>query len=293
MRVLIQIGHQAEQDYTALTNALSDIKVQTCVWNERAVPTFEIFESFKPDVFIGASSLVTRSIVKCVEQYKPKTALFLDKKELAFAPDLIFSNKIIDAEIVPEIPRLKVYPCVNLNVALNAAKDESFDAEIVYIGSYRTERELINRYILPLADDYKLRIYGYGAYPIPCALGIIEYSNIKHALYNSIIYIYLTKNEEDYTWNPLLSMMVGTRVVTNNASLLRDFSSDYITDIKDCDISELIQIEHPHMKEQRREKGQAWILGNCTNYHYANSILSNLGIDLDSKLSAALAERIK
>lgn len=298
MRALIQTGHKYDQDITGFTNALADVGIQCMVWNESKLSAFATFEECKPDIFIGSTSLMTRAASKCLAQYKPKIALFAeDKPEFEVSPDVVMSYGVIDNDLCSNAIKLCINPCVNMSVITNPEQDASLHCEVLYVGGYNSPlRPQINKFILPLAHDYKLRVFGPGAWPIPHALGNVHYPNVKNIMRNADLYVYLSNSDDDLSWNPFVSMSVGTPVLTNNKKLLNLFNNYGILNFAfelggTMDISTLISASQVNRKEML-EAGRDIVYNHHTNYHYANYVLKHLGIDKKSELMAALAKRV-
>lgn len=295
MRALIQTGHKYDQDLTGLTNALADIGVKCMLWNESKMSAFGVFEECKPDFFIGAESLLSRATAKCLEKYKPKIALYVDgESKFEVKPDAIMSYGVISADKYNDSAKLCINPCVNMSVVTNSSLDPYLHCEVLYVGGYNTPlRPLVNTVVLPLAHDYKLRVFGPGAWPIPQALGNVHYPNVKNIMRNADLYVYLSNSDDDLSWNPFVAMSVGTPILTNNKRLANMFNQNglFAHLVRECDISNVLE-ESKVNREACLKIGRDYIYGNHTNYHYTDFILKHIGIDKTSELMDALAKRI-
>jgi hypothetical protein len=305
MNILVQVGYNADQEMTGVVNALRDAGQDVVTWSEKDIPAFNIFEDIKPGVFIGSAKLASRAIKKCLIKYKPKAAIYVDSTKPEdyenLKPDLLFSevDKIISDELMPDVRRLSIYPSINMSVSMNPVANTKLNTDVVFVGSYHpTNRHNIHKYIFPLAESKlcSFRIYGHGEWPMPNALGILEYANIKNVMYNAKLYLYLTPNDTDFTWNPLLSVSVGTQVLTNSKKTYETLGSDYIKLIGDNyleQVKDLLVNYNDDSKQARLRLGKDIIYGSYTNYHLAQSIMSSLDINLETKLQNALVKRIK
>lgn len=298
MKALIQTGHRYDQDMAGFTNALAEVGVECMLWSESKVSAFAAFDECKPDMFVSSTGLMTRALTKCFDKYKPKVALFVDEPcEFEVKPDVVMSYGVIDADKYNDSKKLAVYPCVNMNVVTNPKEDPSLKCEVLYVGGYNTAvRPLINKYVVPLAQDFKLRIYGPGNWIVPNALGTIYYGNVKNAMLNADSFIYLSNSDDDLSWNPFVAMSVGTPVFTNNKKILELFNSaekdlDFAFEIGKSDISEVIRTCRDSKLEMFM-KGRFFVYENYTNYHYADFILKHLGYDYTTKLLDSLRKRV-
>lgn len=296
MNAIIQTGHRFDQDMTGVANAFVDAGIRCMMWSEANRSAFSVFEEVKPDIFIGATSLLTRALRKCLEAHKPKTAMFVDEeneaKDIPEQVSLLMSYNILQGETSPNIPRLKLWPCVNINVSLGHKEDDSMKSEILYVGGFNgPTKPLINKYIIPLAQDYKLRIFGTGGWTLPNCLGILSYANMKNAMFNTKLYAYLTGQEDDLSWGPFQAMMAGVPTITNNKNIIKLFSNyhpNLVYEFGHDDISEILA-----NKEDLAAIGFEAVTKNHTNYHCAFNLLKGLGIDEGERLFKALDKRIQ
>lgn len=273
----MQTGHRYEQDISGMANVLVEKGHKCMIWSENSMSAFAAFRECQPDVFIGSTGLLTRAISKCIDQFKPKTALYVDSKEVVLPKNvnLLMAYDVIDAELGPDVLKAKLTPCINMHVSQNPKEDSLLKSEVLFTGNYNSpDRTLINRYVIPLAHDYKLKVFGPGNWPIPNALGRVSLDNMKNVVYNAGVYIYLTSNQNEFSWNPLQAIMYGVPVMTNNEAL-KKLNLPFIYDISD-DISNILKNSN---RESQAKAGKDLILNGYTNYDYTSNIFKGLGYE--------------
>ena len=68
MKILIQHEHNASHYiYTGIMNALKEKGHECVFWSPESIPSFDMFDIYQPDIFIGQGYNLTRAIIKCIK----------------------------------------------------------------------------------------------------------------------------------------------------------------------------------------------------------------------------------
>lgn len=146
MRILIQ---HPKYRHTSIArgwiNVFNSLGHESYLWSPEK-PAFDAFDEVKPDVFIltGGAGKVPP---KC----------------LKINPNL----KVID--------QTEIEAGLDTHVFRLGEAREEFACDVAFVGSYRPEKQaLLNRFVLPLLDRYKVKLFGLGRWCVPQHLGLIS-----------------------------------------------------------------------------------------------------------------------
>jgi hypothetical protein len=175
-------------------------------------PPFRVFDEHKPEVFFCGADEITKAIYKCI-QNNPKLAVGVwvnPEDDENLIAELVNEQRrlVVFAQTTPKFleyfakwtERFKVVAVPPGCESIQAGKFENaLNCKASYVGFYSDVKlAQINKYILPLCEKYKTKIFGYGNWPVVQHLGFIP-NELLPALYTSShVSVCLAKNDSPY-----------------------------------------------------------------------------------------------
>lgn len=189
-------------------HAFSSLGYRCKLWIKEKENSFDVFDTFQPDVVFAYTKDIERDFVKCLKQYpNTKPVLFLSDWEDAEDKEIYLFHKIMSLKDIKKIAfshnlnsflhqthrnwsssGVRVLSCLPAG-DITVYKPESLSSErndITYIGYYTNSKNIRN-FILPLTEIYNIKIYGYGNWPTPYHLGFIDNNKLLSSIINNSI----------------------------------------------------------------------------------------------------------
>jgi hypothetical protein len=122
------------------------------LWDADTKPAFDAFDESDPDIFILAGEM-DKATQKCVDERSPRL-------------------KIVDGQrILPGLDTFNYYP---------GTFRPELECDVVYVGAYRPEKQnLLDKSVLLLCDEFKVKIVGDTPWPVPQYLGAASVATVR------------------------------------------------------------------------------------------------------------------
>jgi hypothetical protein len=188
----------------------------TVIWNIKEKPAFEAFRDFEPDILITQTYNLDRAIIKNIEsrphmfvamrtgeyssysdQYKnvypilnaseEEVSLIRELRSSTGNPNFLFSHYHQDDINIThkkwDVPCVGLMNAANLFDYVKGKEKEEYKTDLCFVGGYWPYKaKTLDRYILPLCKDYKIRIFGNQPWNINKYYGFIPQEEEKHVL---------------------------------------------------------------------------------------------------------------
>lgn len=195
------------------------------MWDIRQEPPLDMFDTVKPDIFIGQTYNMTRSLVQAIKE-NPQTKVIMkagdwgplaDEIDTAVYPILKASDQEIKTVLdlheetsKPDYVHIHYHPDyiegthgywqdhgVPTESILNAADifdytigsvKKEFYTDLAFVGGYwGYKAQTFDKWLLPLCGKYQIKIFGNQAWPIPEYCGFIPNEMIKDVFASALI----------------------------------------------------------------------------------------------------------
>ncbi len=222
-RVLIFAGKQphAQSILTGWKNALISCGYETLLhYCNSEKPLYDVFDDFKPNIVVAYSNELTRAAVKLLKEFEDiKKIIFLSNwqdatdiekeyiKELAPYCGIMFSRNfpaIIEHShsewLKMGVHTFSCLPAADFTRYKPTEEAINYNCDISLIGIYDEQKTPVyNKFLYPLLDKYKVKVFGHGYWPIANHLGIINDNKVfSKVVGNSKINLCIT-NELGYS----------------------------------------------------------------------------------------------
>lgn len=207
-KILVQVAQGANYYIRqSLVNAWKSVGYNVYFWNDAGKSAFDIFQEFPPDIFLSSTWQLSRALVKCLINNKPKTILYADtwqdKIDLSKYPVGTTTQEHIDSvtslisggvpfELISNHGEKyvkythegwsrylgsdrsvhSVLVSADLTNYYPQNKNENYQVEIAYVGGFWPFKgRNLSQYILPLTyptTKWKVRIFGSGWNTVNC-----------------------------------------------------------------------------------------------------------------------------
>lgn len=228
MRILIANDGPSAFYYIRLGYArvFSSMGHEVALWDINNKPAMDVFDEFQPDLFMGQSYNLNRSIVNAIKE-RPWTKVIMkagdwgslsnqipndyqilkaSEQEKRFVLDLYNTTKKPDFLHIYYHPdyiddthgfwKNEGVPVQSLMLAAdifeytNGEKRPEFESDITYVGGYwEYKAQVLNKYLVPLCytTDYNIKIFGNSVWPVPQYCGFLQPELTSDALASATI----------------------------------------------------------------------------------------------------------
>lgn len=180
-----------------LTKAFKFLEFNVALWGG-PTSSFDVFDSFEPDVFICNGDTLDISMVKCLKERPYVKTLIKVSNNSAKARELsvkypiklatkreIYLIDIIKPFLYTSNQDVELSGYSNINKVLNSADPfqtygESVKSDVVYYGIYDKRNGLLNDILYKLCEDfrYNIKIFGPNKFPLSQFCGNVPNENI-------------------------------------------------------------------------------------------------------------------
>lgn len=228
MKILIEVNDVNAHYYInkGLANAFSFIGHEVYLWRRWEVPTFKVFDTFEPDMFIGNVHTIDNSIFKCIynrphlkvimkgpdfggltEKIKDDYPILyltneylsplLKLREKTGKPDFVFVHypeeyleRTHGYYSILDIPVLSLMNAADIIEYNSNRFDERLECQVSYIGGYwKYKSKNLDPYITSLCSNFKYRMKIFGNSQWPCSqyCGFLPEEKVKDLFISSEI----------------------------------------------------------------------------------------------------------
>ena len=273
-------------------NALSThSNFEVKLWNEKEnISSFDIFDTFQPDLFWCHSKHLNRSLVRVLldKQFEEtRVVIFLsdledmDDNEKKYVEQLKYKYSIMFSQNFKNyLPNFSGITCHSCLPAADITRfqpkeiDSEYYSKISFIGQWEASKEEnIKKYIYPYLNS-GIKIFGFGNWPVTNHLGIIsDNETFCKIISNSEMNLSITNNRGWYPSERIFKIMAckGTLAIQiPNPEYYNMFKNLTYILLQDF-------IEHSNYKTVKNS--YQWLLDNHTYEHRIRQVFQTLGIN--------------
>ena len=307
-------------------------------WQPEVKPAFDVFSEFEPDIFIGTTFDLDRAIYKnIVSRPNMKVILYasawgelidnIDPKEY---PIVIATEK--EKELLAKLKRetgkpdfvflhyhnnwiqrtlggwdtIGIKPVSMLNAAdlydyYPGEVKEQFISDIAFVGGYWPYKgRNLNKFILPLCNKYKVKIFGNQPWPVPQYLGYTDTEDVKHIFSSAKICPNVSEPHStdfgfDIVERPFKILSSGNFCISDYVqSQVEDIFHDIIPSPKTYnEFKDLIDyyLDKPEERQQLANKGKKLVLMEHTYFERVRDMFLHLGMFGDAEKTVELKKK--
>tara|TARA_R110002167_G_scaffold362025_1_gene580885 strand:- start:95 stop:1108 length:1014 start_codon:yes stop_codon:yes gene_type:complete len=215
MKILIASDglHAHYYQRMAWANGLTALGHNVAFWDMSTCTTFDVFDNFEPDAFLGQSYNLNESIIKCIKErphlkvglrtgdYKNDNPniLSIGRKEKETLLELQESTgqvKFVHIHYTPEgvaethseyeqygLRPVSLMMCADLQSYYHSEYDPALACDIGFVGGFWPYKgQVIKPYLLPLLEEgygYKVKIFGNQPWNVNQYCGVIKDDKVK------------------------------------------------------------------------------------------------------------------
>ena len=324
-----------------LARAFSACGHQVQIWDINNVPTMDVFDTFEPDLFLGQTYNTTRSVCTAIKErphmkvimkggdwgefcqkvdYSTYGMLQASTNEIKMILDLHHETNKPDYLHIYYHPSylkethgnwnkngIKVHSHLlasDLGDYINGKKTKEFESDIVFIGGYWNQKsKVINKYLIPLCNDfrYKIKIFGNAPWPVPQYCGYVQNELVRDILASATICPQL---HEPHSQEFGFDVSERTfKLLSNKCFVISDyveglnliFGDKIVMTKSPEEFRERIDyfIKNPDERIPYIEQGYKEVINNHTYFHRVRDIFNNLGLTSHAKKCEQVYENYK
>jgi hypothetical protein len=281
----IKIGY-----YNALKHSGFDAKVY-----HDDNQTFDMFTD-NPDIFLCFTSDLTRAITKNLLRKHVIPLIIMDTaqpEQNFMLNNILKKNLHIKFLITPYLPKyysiayqdirfpiLTIHPAGDIIRYKPSKSDPVVQSELTYIGTYTIGKsEIIQKYLVPLLNNYNIKIFGYNKWPLAQHIGSISSNEFFSTIVASAKYTLVLTND-----TPMYVSEKSYKVMACGGLLLHKYTEyfpkgTYQNFMDPVDMQAALQFRHnDEYLEDIKQKGRRFILSSNTYFHRLLSIFKRLGV---------------
>lgn len=324
-----------------LARAFSACGHEVQIWDIHNVPTMDMFDSFEPDLFIGQTYNTTRAVCTAIKerphmkvimkagdwgdfsdkidynQYgmlqanENEKKLILDLHDETGKPDYLdiyyYSDYIEQTHghwINRGIPVYSHLLASDIYDYTNGEFNQDFQSDITFIGGYWANKsKVINKYLLPLCNDfkYKIKIFGNSPWPIPQYCGHVQSELTRDILASATICPQL---HEPHSQEFGFDLSERTfKLLSNKCFVISDyveglnllFGDKLLLAKSPEDFWEKIDyfIKNPDKRLEYVKRGYNEVIEKHTYFHRIKDIFNNLNMSIHAQYCEMIYDKIK
>lgn len=226
-------------------------------WDPGTEPAFDVFGVARPDLLVKSRGGPSTAIEKCI----------------AARPRLRVAD--CSGGLRPGFDHLAYSP---------GTPRDSLKCDVAYVGEYRQEKVgLLDRYVLPLCERFRVKIFGGGPWPVPQHMGVISEALVPDLVASTKICLGLSKQGLGH-WSYTV-MGLGGRLVTSPDGSFPNDLCDHIGRV--CSPNEAVEavgfwLENCSVREMFRP-GVAGAVAEAHTYtHRVSDLLRSVGFEREA-----------
>ena len=200
---------------------------EVMLWDIHQIPVFDVFDTFKPDLFLGQTYNTTSALCKALSE-NPQTKVIMKAGDWGSLADKVDSNKYgvlkaneTEKQLILNLHKetgkpdyvhihypqkyvdktheywiqngIKAYEdllAADIYDYTKGQKRPEFESDITFIGGYWAYKaQTFNKYLIPLCNDFKhrIKIFGNSPWPVPQYCGYVQNELTKDILASATI----------------------------------------------------------------------------------------------------------
>lgn len=228
MKIMIQHEHNASHYiYTGIMNAFKAKGHECIFWSPDSTPSFDAFDMYEPDLFLGQGYNLSRATIKCLKLRPSIKALLkvgcwgevcndvdTDKypilmrseEEIKSIEDIssVVKNLVLFNYVHPNkkdylmsdwektaAKTIGILPAADTEEYLSGQFVESLKSDVCFVGGYWPYKgQNLDKYIVPLCypvGKYNIKIFGNQPWPVPQYMGAANNETVRNLFSSSLI----------------------------------------------------------------------------------------------------------